>query len=690
VFSFASDEYPEFTGTIFNDAFGLFIKGGSQYATATNLALVPGTNEPISVNTINDGHAGSGQTSSDVAPFDPSHSNLYISNSHFSGDGTTGPYLEYDGLTVLLSVSANVTRGTQYSMKVAIADVGDNNYDSAVFFKPQGFTALSSASDNAYAVSEDATLKGNVILDNTGAGTDVTAAGNAVGLNVTAINGHALTGSPVTLASGSVLGMAADGSFTFKPSASYQALKTGQTATETFDCTITDANGVTGTAHVTVTITGANEAPVVVNPHLVDGLSNKDGQTIAALNAGAAFADPGGGHLSFEATGLPKGLTIDPKTGVVSGNLDSSASLAAPYTVTISAHDAAGLSTSISFEWKITDQPPVILGSPPPVSVVAGEAVTIELSAYVRDPDGDPIRVLSASATSGSVRVHDGGELVYQPKRGFEGRDVISYSVSNGNGGSETGHIAVNVKPGDTAPIVILGPAPETLPAIPATMDEGQTRTLDTVARAMAARIYILNAVNGISNLGGLQQVADANADISSETASRVGFSPDEGATGEYSTAGLQGFSLHTTYDGINAEVAVETLVGHGRLYIDLTATMQGAPDPAVEWSITQADGQELPGWISQGNGQSLIATIPPSAEHIALKISARFPHGETAVRYVTIDLKSGEIQALKPPRTGGDPALAPRKVSPYQRAGLDALQRRRPMPADKPEVIEA
>jgi hypothetical protein len=50
---FASQEYPRYVGSQFNDAFAFFIDD-------VNVATVPGTNQPVSINTINNGFNGTG------------------------------------------------------------------------------------------------------------------------------------------------------------------------------------------------------------------------------------------------------------------------------------------------------------------------------------------------------------------------------------------------------------------------------------------------------------------------------------------------------------------------------------------------------------------------------------------------------------------------------------------------------
>ena len=65
------------------------------------------------------------------------------------------------------------------------------------------------------------------------------------------------------------------------------------------------------------------------------------------------------------------------------------------------------------------------------------------------------------------------------------------------------------------------------------------------------------------------------------------------------------------------------------------------------------ADGRPLPDWIKRDTGRTFIAEVPSHAQPLNLKIIATFPNGSSVERYVMIDLKTGEIRPLKPPRAG-------------------------------------
>jgi hypothetical protein len=120
---FSSEEYSDFANTEFNDVFAFFVNG-------VNCALVPGTNEPVSVNTINNGNDEGGDPT-------PHHPQLFRDNVR----PTVTINIQMDGLTVVLTCTASVNPGVLNHMKVAIADASDGNLDSAIFLKGGSFTA---------------------------------------------------------------------------------------------------------------------------------------------------------------------------------------------------------------------------------------------------------------------------------------------------------------------------------------------------------------------------------------------------------------------------------------------------------------------------------------------------------------------------------------------------------------------
>ena len=129
---FASEEYNEFVNDVYNDVFGFFMEGPD--FAKTNLALIPGTSTPVSINTVNGGD-----------PFGTGASNpsYYVNND--ANDGGTQPLLsliQADGLTKVLTVQATIAPFLTYHIKLAIADAGDDVYDSWVLIKTKSLAAV--------------------------------------------------------------------------------------------------------------------------------------------------------------------------------------------------------------------------------------------------------------------------------------------------------------------------------------------------------------------------------------------------------------------------------------------------------------------------------------------------------------------------------------------------------------------
>ncbi len=143
-YSFASEEYPEYACTNFNDVFGFFIQGPG-YPVFTNIAKVPGTNLPVSINNV---HPANPQAPPPCNPFNAQYYNDNVGSNQQP---------VYDGFTDVFTALAVVIPCQPYTIKLAIADVGDTAYDSGVFLEAKSF-GTGSLLVNAATVSADGTL----------------------------------------------------------------------------------------------------------------------------------------------------------------------------------------------------------------------------------------------------------------------------------------------------------------------------------------------------------------------------------------------------------------------------------------------------------------------------------------------------------------------------------------------------
>ena len=138
---FGSDEYPEFAppnNSGYNDVFGFFISGPG-IAGIQNIAKLPNNGSIVSINNVN-----------------------AITNStyyNFNGDGNTAPYnsnpfyIQYDGFTDVLKAVSKVQCGQTYHLILAVADVGDGQWDSGIFLEANSLSSQTPVSIN-YSISD--------------------------------------------------------------------------------------------------------------------------------------------------------------------------------------------------------------------------------------------------------------------------------------------------------------------------------------------------------------------------------------------------------------------------------------------------------------------------------------------------------------------------------------------------------
>jgi gliding motility-associated-like protein len=121
---FASEEYPEWVGSAFNDVFAFFISGPG-VGINQNMALLPGTSTPVGINFVNNGNANAGPCV---------NCSYYIANA-----GTSNVFDAYT--TVLTATISGLTPCQTYHLKIGISDTQDWSFDSAVFLEANSFTA---------------------------------------------------------------------------------------------------------------------------------------------------------------------------------------------------------------------------------------------------------------------------------------------------------------------------------------------------------------------------------------------------------------------------------------------------------------------------------------------------------------------------------------------------------------------
>ncbi|WP_420011407.1 Hint domain-containing protein [Tateyamaria sp.] len=159
-FVFSSEEYPEFQNSVYQDFVGVWVNG-----QLIEMDVGDGDTDPGNINTTN-------------------NINMYVDNSNDAYN------TEMDGFTITMTLTMVVNPGILNSIRIGIADVSDNSYDSSLLIAGDSIqTDLVAISDDVN-VYPDGTTSFNV-LDN-----DVSQPGST--LTITHINGQPVSYDPVT------------------------------------------------------------------------------------------------------------------------------------------------------------------------------------------------------------------------------------------------------------------------------------------------------------------------------------------------------------------------------------------------------------------------------------------------------------------------------------------------------------
>jgi VCBS repeat-containing protein len=438
----------DFNGT---DSFTYTISDGTAVVTHTVSVTVTAVNDaPVLqdvVLSINEDGSASGQfAATDV---DNTAADLSYALQSPAANGTV--VVNADGT---YTYTPNPNFNGNDSFTVIVRDPGLASTTATVTISVGAVNDPPVAVNDTAATTENAAISGNVIVG--GAGADTDADGDALTVvGVGAASGG--VGIAIPAQGGGRFLIAANGSYTFDPGSDFDALRAGDIAMTSIDYTISDGHGGIATATLTVTVTGANDAPDA--PGLPQQ-SSLDGQTVT-LPAGALFTDVDGDTLTFDITGLPPGLDFDEQTGEITGEIlagASGASGSATYTVTVTASDGAGGTAVRSFAWTVTNPAPDAINDNFAVNegaILTGSVLVSNGNGPDIDPDGDPLAVSVVTATAhGTLVLNPDGTFTYTPSAGFNGTDSFVYRIDDGNGGTDTATATITVAPVNDPPVV--------------------------------------------------------------------------------------------------------------------------------------------------------------------------------------------------------------------------------------------
>ncbi|HIF9311033.1 TPA: retention module-containing protein, partial [Photobacterium damselae] len=256
-------------------------------------------------------------------------------------------------------------------------------------------------------------------------------------LTATDADGDNLTFKPGTNPENGQVTVNADGSWEYVPNPDFNG-------EDSFTVVVDDGNGGTDTITVTVNVTPVNDAPVGEDV-------SAETQEETAVTGQLTATDVDGDNLTFKPG-------TNPENGSVTINADGSweyvpnPDFNGEDSFTVVVDDGNGGTDTITVTVNVTPVNDAPVGEDVTTETQEETAVTGQLTAT--DVDGDNLTFKPGSnPENGSVTINADGSWEYVPNPDFNGEDSFTVVVDDGNGGTDTITVTVNVTPINDAPV---------------------------------------------------------------------------------------------------------------------------------------------------------------------------------------------------------------------------------------------
>jgi VCBS repeat-containing protein len=388
---------------------------------------------------------------SDVLSID-SVSSSSAAGAAVSLDAAGNVFYDATASAALNSLAAGESRTDSFTYRVAD---GHGGFDTAtVAVTVEGRNDAPQANPDVAGTDEDHALSIDVLANDTDPDTSDT---------------HTVDGAVLTdgLGDVSIVG----NQVVYDPGTSYQFLAEGESATAGIAYTMSDNHGSSSSSNVSVTIDGVNDAPVAN----ADARATDEERFISVnVLANDTDADTSDTHTVDSAvlSGGSLGSVVIDGNAITFDPGDDYQYLAQGETATVaidySMSDNHGLSSSSTLTitvFGLNDDPDAVDDAAP----TTDEDTPITISAaslLANDTDADTSDVLTVSAVSdtstlgASVFIDGDGNVRYDPTgalqhlaAGVLATDTFSYTVDDGNGGSDSATVTLTVAGVNDAPV---------------------------------------------------------------------------------------------------------------------------------------------------------------------------------------------------------------------------------------------
>ena len=353
---------------------------------------------------------------------------------------------------------------------------------------------------------------------------------------------------------------------------------------DAFSYTITDPSGATATAGVAVTVASVNDAPIAV----ADAASvDEDGTVTVDVVANDRDAD----HDPLTITSITQpahgfAIAIDAHRITYVPGPDYHGPDALTYTISDGSGGTASAELAIDVA-SVNDAP---VARDDAASLDEDTSATVDVVANDTDADHDPLAIASITPPAhGAATIADAHHITYVPAPNYHGADAVTYTISDGNGGTASATLALAIASVNDAPIAADDAA---------TLEEDTVATIDVLANDSDVDLDVLTIVGVTAPLHGTAVAI----------AGRIAYTP--GANYH----GADGFS-YTIDDGHGAQATAAvaltiTSVNDAPIAADVAASSADGDPVAIALVASDADDDPLSFAIAQPPAHGTLSAV--------------------------------------------------------------------------------
>ncbi|MCK6549107.1 tandem-95 repeat protein, partial [Myxococcota bacterium] len=419
---------PNGTATVNADGTVTFVpapdfRGAASYTYQVTDANGDTSSATVSVNVTNVNDVPAANADTVTVAEDGTVTSSVLANDAGLGDGPVTVVITAQSPNGTATVNADGTitfvpapdfvGAASYSYRVTDAD--GQSSTATVSVTVTSVDDVPAASADVVTVAEDGSVTSNVLANDAGLGD------GPVNVSITAqpANGTATVN--------------ADGTITFVPSPDF-------VGTVSYTYQVTDADGQSSTATVTVNVTNVDDVPVAFDDAAT--ITEDGSSAIDVLSNDTGLGD--GPVLVSVSAPSPDGVAVVNPDGTVT--FTPLPDFSGTTTFTYEAVDADGQVTSGVVTVSVTPVNDDPVAGADRATVAPGQSVTIDVLANDGDVDGDPLTVTSVTQpSSGSVAIDASGTVTYTAAPGFTGTVTFTYTASDDAGGTVTGTVTIDV-----------------------------------------------------------------------------------------------------------------------------------------------------------------------------------------------------------------------------------------------------